>query len=634
MTTFQSSDALFKINLKALEKTHPSLSGQLIHHVPSADFRWIDTQTPDPSLELISTKEQDSILFHSRHDPKQEALRQIKPLALDSPVVYIFAGIGLGYSLECLWEEYPTNINSILLIEKDIEILYYLLHRLDWSLLLVNPRIRIILTDAPERILDDIQPFLPHIMGCGVRIIDHQPSFKRHPKYYSATIELIRQYLQRAAAESEFLIQHGGLIQRNAILNLPAMCSSHGLGPLRGHFRNQPAILIGAGPSLNKNLHHLVSEHSELLVFCVDTAYKMVREIGISPDFVAAADPTELNLKHFEGIDSDTQEVLIFESDVYPDIPRLWKGPSIFLNSEKTSINRWIEDIAGPFGIFDQGLSVAHTLYNAAAWMQCNPIVLIGFDLAYPPEGGTTHAQGTVLNRKVAKAKIEEERVSIGPADFHPGESKEKIEWVLGVRGDHVPTSKTMAIFLKELSSRIKKSDITVFDATEGGALIEGTIPTLLSRILPTLDRNKNVNDIAPFLKDHQDPQEIRRLKAFDLLLEGLESATRLAQDGLKQTRTLLQSADVNLRNKPEWEEIDRLFWIVYRDQSIQTALGQALFSSLFLFIRQEKGETDQDRLKKYDNVFDSIIRLSKEFIPYLRASREIIEKSCQGEAL
>jgi len=634
MTIFQSSNALFTINLHVLETTHPVLTSRLINHIPSAGFRWIDTKTSDPSLELLSTQKQDSILFHSRHDPKQEAQRQIKQLTPNSPVVYIFAGIGLGYSLECLWEEYPKSINSILLIEKDIDILYYFLHRRDWSLLLVNPRIRIILTDTPERIIDDIQPFLPHIMGCGVRIIDHQPSFQRHPNYYSSAIELIRQYLQRAAAESEFLIEHGALIQRNAILNLPAMCTSHGLGPLRGHFRNQPAVLIGAGPSLNKNLHHLVAEHTELLVFCVDTAYKMVREMGISPDFVAAADPTDLNLKHFEGIDSDAQEVLIFESDVNPDIPRSWKGPGIFLNSEKTSINRWIEDIAGPFGIFDQGLSVAHTLYNAAAWMQCNPIVLIGFDLAYPPEGGTTHAQGTVLNRKVAKAKIEEERVSIGPAGFHPQESKEQIEWVLGVRGAHVPTSKTMAIFLNELSNRIKKSDITVFDATEGGALIEGTIPTLLSRILPTLDRSKNVNDIAPFLKDHQDPQEIRRLKAFDLLMEGLSSSIQIAQDGLEQTQALLQNTDVNLRNKPEWDKIDRLFWQVYRDSNIQTALGQALFSSMFLFIRQEKNETDHDRLKKYSNVFDSIIRLSQEFIPYLSTSRETIAQSCQGEAL
>ncbi len=641
MTFLENHHSIFETNLNALRPGYPNLVEQLVHHTPSPNYRWIETDTTNPTLELELLNGVRPILYHSRHDPVREAERQIESLELDSPSVFLFAGLGLGYSLEALWENHPRAINALFLVERDLDVFYYFLHRRDWSFLLSNPCARVILTDNPEKIIADAQPLLPHIMGSGIRFVDHRPSFQCHPIFYTAAIEKFRHFLQRAAAESEFLIAQGSLIQRNAILNLPAMCSSHGLGPLRGYFRNQPAVLIGAGPSLNKNIEHLISERSKVLVFCVDTAYRLVRERGIVPDFVAATDPTELNVHHFDGVEHDPREVLIFESDVHPDIPRNWGGSSIFLNSEKAAINRWIEEIAGPFGSFEQGLSVGHTLYTAAEWMQCNPIILIGFDLAYPPEGGHTHAEGTIYNRRVEKAKMEDERVSIAPADFHPQESHERIEWVLGVRGDRVPTSPTMAVFLHVLSDRIKHSNLTVFDATEGGALIEGSIPSQLSQVLSNLENKKSPGTIVPFLEDHRDPQEIRRLEAFDALLAGLQDAHGLAKEGWNQTQEFMASArdqdadpsSAALRETATWKEIDGLFWRLYRNPHVQTALGQALFPSLFLFIRQEKDEPVLSRLEKYANVFGSIVRLSDEFIPYLQDSRERIALSCTADA-
>lgn len=636
MTFGNKHKSFFETNLNALRNNDPGLADRLANHFPSSRLHWIDSATNEPTLELDSL-EGASLLFHSRHDPMREALRQIESLSPDSPSVYLFAGLGLGYSLEALWEQYPKTIGALLLLERDLDAFYYFLHRRDWSLLLVNPRVRIVITDSPEKFICDTQSFLPHIMGSGIRFVDHRPSFELHPAFYSAAIQQFRLFLKHAAAESEFLIQHGALIQRNAILNLPAMCGSHGLGPLRGYYRNQPAVLIAAGPSLNRNLHQLIPHRSKVLVFCVDTVYRLVREQGIVPDFVAATDPTELNAGHFEGVESDPREVLIFESDVHPDIPGKWNGSKIFLNSEKAAINRWIEEIAGPFGSFDQGLSVGHTLFNSAAWMQCNPIILIGYDLAYPIDGGYTHAAGTRYNRSVEKASFENDRVTVQSASFHPADTHERIEWVLGVRGERVPTSKTMAVFLRELSERVKKTNLTVFDATEGGALIVGTIPTQLSSVLSSLEDRKSTYEIVPFLVANRDPQDVRRLQAFDALLDGLQAILRAAQKGVERSRALIGKGKddpaLALRETPEWREIDGLFWEVYRDANVQTALGQALFPCMFLYIRQEKDETAIVRLHKYANVFDSVLRLSGEFIPYLKYSRERIAQSCLQDA-
>ncbi|MFB3787271.1 MAG: motility associated factor glycosyltransferase family protein [bacterium] len=574
------------------------------------------------------------MLYHSRHDPRREAQRQIEALQLDSPSVFVFLGIGLGYTIEHLWENYPQFISALLLVEHDPGVFYYFLHRRDWSRLLANSRTRVVIPETQGELTAAAQSFLPHIMGSGVRLVDHPPSFEMYGDFYTAAIEQLKQFLQRAAAESEFLIHQGALIQRNAILNLPAIGASLGLGPLRNYYRNQPAVLIAAGPSLEKNIGQIAAYQDGLFIFCVDTAYRVALAHGIRPDFVAATDPTGLNLKHFEGIENPTPPVLIFESDVNPEIPRRWNGLRLFLNSAKAQINRWIEETAGPFGLFDQGLSVAHTLYNAAEWLGCDPIFLAGFDLAYPREGGTTHASGTALNREVAPVPAGAAQATILPGPHHDAVTREEILWVMGSDGQPVPTSKAMAVFLHKLSERIKQSPSLVYDATEGGALIEGTIVRRLADILPQFASPTPKPAIAPSLEELRESQDAPWGEAIKDLIKALRSAKPEAEDGLAAAHYLQKLAGAadpaDLPRAPEWEKMEASFWSLYRNDAVKTALEQALFASLFLFLRHEKDATELDRVNQYAQYFQSVIRCLQDFLPCLEDAQSRIEQAVQ----
>src|SRR5690606_35946808 len=105
---------------------------------------------------------------------------------------------------------------------------------------------------------------------------------------------------------------------------------------------------------------------------------------------------------------------------VFPSIPKMWQGPTIFLNSEKSAINQWAERINGPFGTFEQSLSVAHTLLTAATWMGCDPIILIGYDLAYSTDTLCTHAHGTLLNRPIDSINAENRKATLLPSEYIP----------------------------------------------------------------------------------------------------------------------------------------------------------------------------------------------------------------------
>lgn len=623
----------FLKNLSIIKLTDPELATRLDKLCPSLCYEWLNSEIGAPTLQITGGKT--PIILHSKHDPLREAKREIHSLAIDSPSLFVCLGVGLGYSLEVLWENHFSELTGLLLVERDIELFYFFLHRRDWGTILSHPSVRIVITSKPEEILPLAHSLLPQIMGSGIRFIDHRPSNLIYADFYAGCVKCLRRFLQQAAAESEFLVQYGSLIQRNAILNLPAMCTSHGLGPLRDFYKDQPAVLIAAGPSLNKNLAKLIQFRSKVLVFCVDTAYSLVLKEGIIPDFVAATDPTELNERHFAGIKPRDDVVLLFESDVYPSIPRDWSGPMIFVNSEKAAINRWIEEIGGPFGCFDQGLSVAHTQFTAASWMGCNPIILAGHDFAYSVSGGSTHAKGTALNRKIqAIPKQGDTQAIIEKAAFHTENTCEEITWVLGVRGIMVPTSKTLQVLLNKFSDMVRRSPLTVFDASEDGALIEGTIPTQFQNILAGLEETKFAKKISVFLEENKDPQEQSRISAFQVLIQSMKNSLDKAGNGLSLTKKVENQFSANDKNSElihaDFKLIDQIFWELYRDRELQIVLEQALFSSMFMFIRRESNETLINRLKKYEQVFLAIINFINEFMPCLNESQSKLTNLCR----
>ncbi len=628
MISLDSFRQNFETNLEILRSIDPDLAQRLASRTPPPGYYMVESEKKTPTLQFKSEK--DAIFLHSRNDPVLEAQREIKNLIGDEPSVYVLLGLGLGYALEELIEKHIDKITGLLLIERDIDLFFYFLHRRKWEDLFSIPTMRIVVSDHPEKILPATKSLLPQIMGSGIRFIDHRPSAQIFNQFYKQEVDCLRKFLQQAIAESEYLVQYGSVIQQNAVANLPAIFVSHGLGPLRDFYKNHTAVLISAGPSLTKNLHQLKDYPDQVLIFCVDTAYSLALKHDIQPDFVAATDPTPLNAKHFEGIPPDPNTILIFESDVYPSIPLTWKGPKIFINSEKAAINQWIESTAGPFGTFDQSLSVAHTLFTAASWLGCDPIILIGHDLAYDNRTQTTHANDTALNRSFASIQSHDKHVTISPTSFHPETTREEITWVLSVMGELVPTSKTMAIYLQKLSDSIRQSSIRVFDATEGGALIEGTIPTRLKQILSTQEPQPVSPDLVKFLNDHQDPQEHQGLTQFNQIIQGLQLAYQTANQGLELGETLLQKAshpeyEKTLKESKEWKLLDQLFWAIYRDENVKIGLEQALFSALFTFIRYTPEEKITVRLKKYIQVFSSTIHLIQMFIPHFEKARDTV---------
>ena len=76
----------------------------------------------------------------------------------------------------------------------------------------------------------------------------------------------------------------------NIFQNIPAMLDSFPADTLKGVMKNNPAIIVAAGPSLKQDIETLGNRPKDSIIFSVDAALKPLLMNGIKPDWVVTCD--------------------------------------------------------------------------------------------------------------------------------------------------------------------------------------------------------------------------------------------------------------------------------------------------------------------------------------------------------
>lgn len=176
--------------------------------------------------------------------------------------------------------------------------------------------------------------------------------------------------------------------------NRPAIFQGMGVPKLWGQFKDVPCVLVGAGPSLDKNLKYLRWAQGRSIIISCDAALGPLLAEGIVPHFVTVLDPQEKILRFFHGIDTHGL-TLVAPTIVHPKILRFWKGRVIFYNKFAPDIEvlTQIQHDARHIGLLTPGGNVLTISYDLAFQMGASPIIFTGQDLSYPR--GKGHASGS-----------------------------------------------------------------------------------------------------------------------------------------------------------------------------------------------------------------------------------------------
>lgn len=140
---------------------------------------------------------------------------------------------------------------------------------------------------------------------------------------------------------------------------------------LQGAFTGIPAIVVGAGPSLEKNGHLLKEFEKRALIFAGGTALNL---IGTEPHFAGAMDAqNSLRGHRFPHVP------FCYQSRMHPDNFSFIEGERLLFPDSSCEALNWIHGEQP----FQSGWTVGNFLTAVAVHFGCSPIYFVGMDFCH-----------------------------------------------------------------------------------------------------------------------------------------------------------------------------------------------------------------------------------------------------------
>ncbi len=226
----------------------------------------------------------------------------------------------------------------------------------------------------------------------------------------------------RENASVDFIMRCYGQCLQNIPAMLEGIPFQRILSERKNKFEN--AIVVSAGPSLNKQLPLLRTYQEKAVIFCADGALNILLKENIKPDYILNLDFEDLPCKFFRNLEGCENSVFLLAATTHPSVVELLKNQNKTLVISDISYYKYyrLED----FGYIDTGTHVSHFSYTMALALGFKNIIMIGQDLAFD-KGGNSHTKEFALGEDADK-KLNFPTLRV-PAYANKGEVLTHIAW-------------------------------------------------------------------------------------------------------------------------------------------------------------------------------------------------------------
>jgi hypothetical protein len=471
------TEDLFKENLELLSRITPNVAIKLQYVEPRSVER---CQTRRAESNVKVQGEGKPYYLHSNYDAKREAAEWFRELDLDETVNVLFVyGVGMGHYLDAAQEWLDASMGHYLVfIEDDIEVMHCLLHTEQGRKILDHKQVQLHFMSS----LEQSEQMIQWLTWFFILTCPEVSALRSYQQHKSAVFGDLRSRLMHESVFADSIaaeyMRFGRSFFRNFYRNMLALEQSYSGNKLFERFRNVPAIICGAGPSLNKNMHLLEGLKDRALIFAGGSSLNALSSRGILPHFGAGIDPNPAQYERL--INNQGYEVPFFyRNRMYYDAFRTIHGPRLYLTGAGGyDISNWFDERLGIEGeVIDEGHNVVNFCVEIARNLGCNPIVFVGMDLSYTDM--EMYADGVVGDKAVREEEIAH-AVSADMAAFLRPDIHGKPVYTLW---KWVNESQWISEYAE------KFEELTFVNATEGGLGFEGienlSLEEVAERYLP-----------------------------------------------------------------------------------------------------------------------------------------------------
>ncbi|MCR2115092.1 motility associated factor glycosyltransferase family protein [Campylobacter upsaliensis] len=416
----------------------------------------------------------------------EERLKEFKEKLPLYPVLY-FYGISNAFMIENLLQN-PYHCH-LLVYERNLALLYTLLSSIDLSVALAQKRLLIFNEVSQMEYIFETQPFLAYSRTYFLELMSdfYAREQKEILALNSFLMEGFKKSILKQGNDPKDALQ--GI--RQYVYNLASMIKNPSLKELlakRGA-KFKSCVIVSTGPSLTKQLPLFKEVQERVVIFAADSAYPILMQNDIVPDYVCMVERTDFTAEFFKHDfgNKDDKTTFLLASLVHPNaIEYLEKrGRNYILIPKCLNFAQYVDLKA--FALLSSAASVAHMALALALELEFKELVFIGQDLAYDDVG---HSHPKDYQHS---------------ANFE-SECYEKAE-ILAYGGEGFVESHEIWIFFRQILEDLVKYVVSakIYNATEGGARIEGMIEKPFSECCKGFGENKqNLEKLQPLSEDKQ----------------------------------------------------------------------------------------------------------------------------------
>lgn len=552
---------------------------------------------------------------------------------IDKFATIIIVGISNGVHIKKIMESVPKTVN-ILIYEPSYEIFRRAMEEVDLSFIF-EP-------DIPVGIIVDLingfekeryfRYFITYDNIVSLKIFmsgNYRELFHEETEQF---IKFLNRYLTQIEISWHTIIRYTNTNAANIFHNLKYLYNGYSVADLKGILpENIPAIIVSAGPSLDKNIMELKNAVGKACIIATDTAMKPLLNAGIIPDLFVIVDglkPAELfEHKQISKVGMVTMTAVSREPmDLHKGKKYFYYNDSPFENEMLRLVNEMDErEILLPD--LPTGGSVATSAYSLGVYMGAKMIILVGQDLALT--GNKVHVDGAFKNEKC--------EIDMKSGDYLEVES---------VDGGKVVTRIDFKHYLDWFEMIIEAwKNITTIDATEGGALIHGAKTMPLKRAIKkycTKEYNARWHIArTPKILNTQEEKEYA-LRYFEKCVDRLKKVKEKAEKGEEYYDEMLEALkrDDQKTISSLYEKIKEVNLFMENDAVAETVMdslkGIEFTLRPLIYQVQEDEKSELEEVAKQGKLMmmaigvgtDEIVNIVKEsLIPFAEAEKKKDEK-------
>lgn len=392
--------------------------------------------------------------------PEEEVARYLQGIDLSKDQLFLIIGMAHIPLLERIVEKCSDG-TRIILIEPNKYVLKYCLEHYDYSKVFAKGNI--IFTS-----MDEIDIRIKKIIFCLEQMKWNNLIYNlqvkmlvNYTKYNKFVEEIVKIMLEQMSTSFKILgtsLEDIFMGIENDCKNLESFCRSNSIAEIYDSYKGYPGIVVSAGPSLEKNIQYLKDAQGKALIVSCDASLEACKLHGVKPDVIATIERVEATYQYYyKNKQFDDDLILVASNNIWPETLKEFLGKKILIQripkGPESSILQEFENVRHK----DIGSSAATVAFAVAKAAGCNPIILIGQDLAFTDDK---------IHSNITHTRFEGEnnsRTSDG-------------SYVEDINGNMIKTNAIYNWFRNWFeTATVVYEDVTVIDATEGGAKIRGT---------------------------------------------------------------------------------------------------------------------------------------------------------------